>query len=427
MRHCPRHSGRLRRRRRGSLYIIVLGCAALVALIGLTGAVLNRMEMQRLEATSDAAQARMAAQAAIQMGLRIVRTQSNWRSRGQGVWVHQAVLGQATCTLRVSDPADGDLLDDSADPVVLEGEGRCGEARYIASARLVTRRVGLGALGSSLHVSDNINLPWTGVFSSSAPLTSNQAISASGMDVYAPVSCVGAINGGTYHSSAKSGAPPVGEPSFADFSPYVLGGTAISIWSLPYADGYRVITHTVLSPTSNPYGTANERGLYVIDCQWGKVSIEDCRIVGTLVLLNCDLVRLTREVNWSPAISNWPALLVDGDAELDLTGDQLSEATEGVNFNPAGAPYGGKTDTDKTDSYPCRIEGLICVSDMLEVDNVSDNRVEGTIMARRLNFEAGGRLLIDYDPRYLHAPPPGFESDNEMEYQPRSQEKVVDK
>ena len=80
----------------------------------------------------------------------------------------------------------------------------------------------------------------------------------------------------------------------------------------------------------------------MIDCQntW-VLSIQQSRIVGTLVVLNPKVgVHVWSVVNWAPAESNYPAVLSNGPINFWLankTQYQLDEAADNVNYNPVGS------------------------------------------------------------------------------------------
>ena len=135
---------------------------------------------------------------------------------------------------------------------------------------------------------------------------------------------------------------------------YILNGTSITYASLPKQQAAN-IEKVVLSPNNNPYGSGltSPTGIYVINCLGGNLRIRNARIVGTLVILNPGVFSVLESVNWEPAVANYPSLLVSGTAELAFTNTPLSESSLRVDFNQ---------DTDKTDTYPSLIKGLIYAS-----------------------------------------------------------------
>ncbi len=128
------------RRRRGSVYIAVLGAAVIVTIIGLSALLAGRLQHRRTRETSDLAEARFHALSAIDWGLLVVKQKpATWRTKfdawAGGSLMTQA-LGAGSFDLEATDPVDGDLTDNSTDPVVLTGIGFKGQARYKLQVRL---------------------------------------------------------------------------------------------------------------------------------------------------------------------------------------------------------------------------------------------------------------------------------------------------
>ena len=131
------------RRRRGSVYLAVLGAAALVTIIGLSALLIARIDLRRATDTSDLAQARLCALSGVDMGLLLIqRDPGGWRSTvaGAGGSLPAMDIGSGTFALEAVDPVDGDLLSGS-DPVLLTGIGYAGRAR----SKLQVRREANGS------------------------------------------------------------------------------------------------------------------------------------------------------------------------------------------------------------------------------------------------------------------------------------------
>lgn len=122
---------------RGSVYLLVLGTAMLVTLLGLSALLLVRVERRMDTAAQDAVQARLFAQSAIELALQRMAADPMWRHRhANGAWTADATLGRGSISYRFTDPGDGDLDDDRTDPVLLTGRGRVGEAVRMCQVRL---------------------------------------------------------------------------------------------------------------------------------------------------------------------------------------------------------------------------------------------------------------------------------------------------
>ena len=94
--------------------------------------------------------------------------------------------------------------------------------------------------------------------------------------------------------------------------------------------------------------------------------------------------------------ADMPTLIVDGDLELDYSSQSnLSESAADTNFNPSGAAYEGQSDSDKADSYPSEIRGLVHVRGDLELDATA--LVRGTILCEGA-AQCNGTNEIVHDP-----------------------------
>lgn len=127
------------RRRRGSVYLAVLGAATMVTIIGLSALLIARVQHRRASETSDLAQARLCALSGVDMGfLLIERNPTTWRSTfdAAGGALPAADIGSGSFALEAVDPVDGDLVNNSTDPVLLTGIGYVGRARYKLQVRL---------------------------------------------------------------------------------------------------------------------------------------------------------------------------------------------------------------------------------------------------------------------------------------------------
>ncbi len=129
--------------------------------------------------------------------------------------------------------------------------------------------------------------------------------------------------------------------------------------------GPPTLADTVLAPAANDDGVTNAEGVWVIECAGESVRVENCRIVGTLVLLDPGPETvLAGAISLEPLTPTEPALLSDGPVTLALDRSVLSERTVGRTLNPVGAPWpiaDGGSDADLDDAYRSMIDGLILI------------------------------------------------------------------
>ncbi len=118
--------------RRGSAYILVLSVSMIVAVIGISGLMVSRIEQRSASASSDMTAARTHAVAAVEMGLFAIEADPlNWReSFDSGNLPTDMPIAGGTLTLLATDPVDADLTNNAADPVLFTAIGVDGAARH---------------------------------------------------------------------------------------------------------------------------------------------------------------------------------------------------------------------------------------------------------------------------------------------------------
>ena len=74
-------------RRRGSMYVAVIGCSLVITVIGVSALLAARIERRAAEGTSDLSDARVYAQSAIDLGMYTILSDANWRTnKTNGYW-----------------------------------------------------------------------------------------------------------------------------------------------------------------------------------------------------------------------------------------------------------------------------------------------------------------------------------------------------
>ncbi|MCH7873331.1 MAG: hypothetical protein IID33_16670 [Planctomycetes bacterium] len=413
-------------RRRGSIYVAVLGSSMLVTVVGLSALMATRIERRGAQDAGDLAKARFHARTGIEMGLFRIGADANWRAnRTNGLWETGKPVGTGSYTLSGVDPGDGDLNDDEREPLRLQGDGLEGEARFALQVTLNATATPLSCLEVSVHASDIvISEPATVI--GDQIISANDDIVAVGVVVVTPdMEAVGGFGGALGPGSTTSGVPPRALPNPGNaFAYYLTHGTPISIGSIGLRVGVPTIYRELLSPTNNPYGGGtNAEGIYIIDCQSQRLDIEDSRIFGTLVVMNHDGNSVIRgSVHLQPAVPNYPALMVAGSYNLQMSASALSEATTGINFNPVGTPYLGFDDAALDDTYPSAIKGIVYVTGALATSN--DVTLDGVLIVGN-TLSVTGNLNLTYRSVFLNDPPPGFIDTVQMVVVPGSWQQVI--
>lgn len=406
-------------RRKASIYVVVLGTSTAVTVIGLSALMATRIERRSAEGLGDLAQARMHARSAIELGMRQIGLDPNWRSRTSGVWESNKPIGTGSYTFSAEDPVDGDLGDDPRDGLVLTGTGVEGDAVFNLEVSLEVETHPLSCLEVSLHANNDIVVVDPATVSGDQIISANNTITAIGVvSVDLDMESVNGFSGALGPGSTTSGITPRDVPNPATvFDYYLAKGTYIGIGNLPKWDvskqeydgvtGVPTMRRELLSPSNNPFGGGtNPEGIYIIDAQSGILDFEDSRIVGTLVILNADMNSEIRgSVNWEPAVLNYPALMANGKINLAMSAAPLSEVTTGRNFNPTGSGVGGEEDATLDDSYASVIKGIVYSLGDTSISN--SVWIDGVLVVGN-TLTVTGTLNVTYQEAHLDDPPPGF-------------------
>ena len=404
-------------RRRASIYVLILGTSMIVVTIGLSAILVSRINLQGRTRANDWIAAGDLAFSAVEYGLAMIGTEPEWRT----VYTHkletpELPLGQGTFRWMMEDQVDGDLGNEDTDPVRLYGIGRVGDTCRVYSVLLQPEGNTLTCLEVAFCTAGDLNLD-DATANCNQIISSNLSVTGVGVSrIDGDVEAGGTITGISGSGTRTPGITPLRtmpDPNTV-YDYYIANGTPIDINTIPSFKSKYTMSGVVLSPTWNPFGAGvtNPQGIYVIDAQGYVLEIEYSRIVGTLVILNgspmCSYVQ--GAVNWEPAVSNYPALLVQGPLCLHMDGSApLDETDAGTSLNPMGAPYDGFWDGDTDDTYPSIIKGLIYAESGLDV--ASFPVVDGVVVSGDIaNLTPSAVFDLTFDKTYLDNPPPGFGS-----------------
>ena len=183
-----------------------------------------------------------------------------------------------------------------------------------------------------------------------------------------------------------------------------------------YLDGSYVMRGHLLTRNDNTIGNGatNSDGVYVLDCAANRVIIEDSRVDATLVLLESSNVAIRETVNMKNGFSNNPTILARGDLRFELDNASLSEVDAQTNFNPPASPfipYGTQLEyanDTTTDSYSCRVDGLVYVSENLVIAKSMVNF--GVFVCDKDVWLDSANVRVEHDSRFANDPPPGFDT-----------------
>lgn len=398
----------------------------IVSIVSLSAMQLTRLQRKSVLATGGIAEARLMAQSAVEYALAQITADPNgWRTTFTSGneyptdWVNLGGSGDFKFVLTDS---DGSLSDDVNDAITLRGIGRSGDAIHVATVILEPTGAPLSCLGVSFCTNGNFDTAAFVYFETDQTISSNTNINVSPMLswIQGNAEAVGTISG-TVTGNTTEGATPRELPHEHAFDYYLRNGTWIDVNALPVNAGNRpLIREVLLAPNVNPFGATNPAGIYVIDCQSKDLLIKDCRVVGTIVLLNTgSAVALKDSVVLEPAVGNFPSLLVQGDIRIQTSDVDLSESTIGVNLNPVGTPYRLVEDSDQSDTYPSVVRGLVYVSGTLTLKSeLLHTRFRGVVVCEEV--VADHPATLRFNPDFFNYPPPGFTQGPEWRVMPAS-------
>ena len=220
--------------RTGGIYIAVLGTAMIVALLGVSALVGQRLQSRMISAGADMRQAQLNASAAVDLALLTMKQDTNWRTNfPNGNWFTSRGTGAGTCTLNVTDPLDSNLANNSDDPVTVLGIGYSGDAQQRVKVTVDPRKEPLTCLRSAVAVGDTLTIQSI-LRANNALITANRTTTSSAQ-VYGNVEAT--TIGGTGYNGTTTVITSDKRPTMPDWSTvfnyYRTNGTQIDINSLP--------------------------------------------------------------------------------------------------------------------------------------------------------------------------------------------------
>lgn len=385
--------------RRGSAYVLILGAAMIVTMLGVGGVLATTSARKSARLDSEGSSLRRAAAGALRAVAGNAQNTIAWRSGAQATPPLSLAVDGVSLSVAAADPNDANLANDLAGKVSIVASATKGQARQVVSIVLQPDTTPMDALVGPLHAGGGISVTGSGNITSDTRISSNGAITASTGTIRADVAAVGALSGtitGTKTTLATALTMPTGLEAR-----YEALGTTISL----SAFSGRKIDKGVLGPGRNPFGSTNPLGIYVIDCAGNDFEVRDSRLNCTLVLKNCSSLTLTNSIQWTTPSANWPLIITSGPIYANISAANLSEFSTSTNFNPSGMPYLGSTDTDKTDSYPAYLLGTIYAGGDLTVDSGILTLEGAMIVAGQVKLIGTGAIRLRYR---CDSAPPGF-------------------
>lgn len=398
-----------------------MSTALIVSVLGLAGLTVLRIERKQMDVGSHRDVARMHANSAVELALRVIADDPSWRTNHtNGVETTPQSLGAgSTGTLSwILEDSDGSLSDADTD-LRLKGIGRVGNTVQVSSVKLSAQAGTLDSLQCSVYSVGNMNQSSNST-TNSGPFATAGTLTVSG-NLYGDVegNPVNVTGTGYVSGTITDPGPSRGMPSSAVWDTYVPLATPILYTSFTYIDATtRNMERKLLGATVNPFGSPDPQGVYLIQVPAGQqLTIRMSRIHATLLIelgANASF-KMESSCLWDPPLgANYPALIVKSDWSANVTlNSSNAKLKEGnpdpkMNFNPAGEPYDGVSDTDENDQYPALCRGLYHVIGANVHTYLSSNlNIQGVVITEG-TMALGANLDVTLDPSLYSNPPLGY-------------------
>ncbi len=394
------------RRRRGSIYLLVLAVAANVLVIGLAATCLVRVRLRGVVGDNEAREARLLAQSAVEQAISAMNNApTTWRqSFSSGVQTTPIAFGAGQMSIILTDD-DGDLTDDATDPLWIDGIGQVGGAVWVERARArIDGGLPLEFLRTAIHCRRSLVVPiGTELTVVGAPASTDAELTLNGT-ITGDAEAVSTSGSGSVSGTLTVPVTEKGMPARTLFDHYVARAT-----TLTYSGDLNKI---VLGPGVNEYDGSgvNTDGVYYLNTGGSNLAISIVRVCGTLIV---DVGNGTLTIGtclMQPCREDFPVLIVKGNINVYMQTPQLVEGVPNShNLNPSGAPYQGATDGDTADTYPFGLFGLVHIIGDVTLTNCGASK--GVVVVDGQVTITGTASQITHDPGLMLNPPLGYTDD----------------
>lgn len=411
-------------RRGAALYALVMITALLCSVLGLAGLSVVRLERKQMQGSTDILDARQNARSAVELALRVLANDTNWRTNySNGVETTPQTLG-ASGTGTVSwmlEDTDGSLTDTDTD-LRIHGIGRVGSTVQVSSLQVDgTTPAIYDTLQCSVYSVGNIT--------QSSTTTTNFGPFASASTVNVGSDVLGDVEGnpvviaetGSVSGTVTDPGPSRTMPPASVWDTYMALATTIPFTNFPLdpnSPNKRIFDRNLLGATVNPFGPTSPNGVYYISIPAGKhLNVTKSRIHATLLIELGTNAKFDTQQSclWDPyAGTNYPAAIVKaaGPAVFDLKSSNATlkeQQQPKFNYNPPGEPYDGETDTDESDARPPLMRGLFHIIGSGVTTILASNLTLDGVVVSEGSVTLGANLTVNTDANIFATPPLGYD------------------
>lgn len=393
-------------RRNGFSYIAVLGTSLIVGTMALGSLSVLRIQSRASLDAINSIKARENGRTAAELGRFNFSNDPNWRTTySNGILFTNRSTGNGKMSATIQDPVDNNLGDHPHEPLRLNISATQGRSVQSFQVDLAASAIPMDVLKNAVHSWTNLRVQSSGTLAVyGAPVCISGSLTNDNV-IDGDVSATAISKQGTVTGKVENAAPILDLPANSVPTKYMDIGTQ-------FTNRVNLIEKAVISPGYNTFAPLNASGVYIVR-PTNNTTIRNTRIHGTLIIVlaaTSHRVTIGENVFFEPAVPGYPALIVQGNLDLSYRsdGETLSESVLATNFNPAGAPYGNTSDSDKLDTYPSEIRGLIYVTRTLRWYN--NGLLRGSVLSEGQGggngIEIYGTPRVLYDPYSLHNPAP---------------------
>lgn len=401
-------------KRRGMVYVVVMGVCGLAVAIALAGVTLSGRRASSSRDSADSMQASVFAQDALMDVLRSATNTSSWRALAASGTLRNSNVGTTQILVTASDPTDGDLVDSLEDPIMLTAEVQHARVRRLMRVTIEPDVRAIPCLGYSIVVGGDLKITGSTV-SANAGIHANSTAEITSSTVSSDLSSAGSISGSGISGSITPNAGEVELPAASD----VVGAYRAIVPEADRSCGDVSLNGMLVSPSLAALGGVSG-DLAVINLGGRRLTLTASRVAGSIVATKAGEVRLQNALLMTPSVG-MPALVTRSDAVLTMTRADFSESSISTNLNPAVWPYLGVSDADTSDWYPSEINGVVYVGGDMEISG--DLVLNGTLVVEGDLVISGANVTVRWNA--LTNVPPGFRVQPEFRIVPGSMTRVV--
>jgi hypothetical protein len=382
-------------RRAGGVYVLVLAATMLITVIGVGALATLRVTSRAASTNVDWQQADHLAMSAVEeaiskMNSEAAASATTWRTPyTSGALAFNYDFGAGQIRWVVVDEDDGSISNNYCDPMRLYGVGRIGTTKRCYSVQLAAGGDAMDFLRTAFHCSSHIQLNGTT------------------MVLSGPISTNGDNSGGSpaigTSEAVHDGAASKPMPSAGVFNLYYKKATIIP----SSAASTGVFQPTLLSTTSNPYGTPSSEGIYYLQLPStiSTLKIYSCHSQATLLIENAagvsgQVVQFGADSTGSnpyliePSRSDYATIITRGFATVKFNGSYKAFVENGT-------------------SYGSEMRGLVHTIGTSIVQLNDTFFLRGCLVADG-EIDTSGYVGVAATPSFMTAPPWGYTKGNHM-------------